>query len=55
MNSEMSSVDPGVVARILPRDEKPSSKSKPKKSSAKSGNDDGSRESSLNLGDWFSS
>lgn len=49
MNSEMSSVDPSVAARLLPKDEKPSSKSKPKKQSAKSGNDDGSRESCLNV------
>ena len=50
MNSEMSSVDPSVVAKPLPKDEKPSSKSKPRKPSVKSGNDDGNRKSTFEPG-----
>lgn len=47
--SEAGLVDPAVAARLLPKDDKPTSKSKSKKPPAKTGHDEISRESDLDL------
>ena len=49
--SEVSLVDPAATARLLSKDDKPTSKQKPKKPPAKTANDDMSRKSKFELRD----